>query len=109
VPYVANSCGGEISNKTFFKLQSPGYPVGYEANMSCSWLVHSPSGGKVYFRFIDINLQFSSSQCSGNHVILYDGAHAISQIIYEPVCDMGANRLYGKEKPFSSTGRLLVE
>lgn len=100
---VFNQCGGIIENVGNCSLQSPGYPLGHQENLNCTWTIQAPEGGKILFHFEEIMLNALSSKCSQNNVTLYDGNDK-TKIIYEPLCDMDLNNLDGK-KPFESTGR----
>lgn len=65
-------CGGVLQNASGL-IQSPGYPVTYNANSTCSWTIKAPPGHKITLSFRDFNLQ-GSSRCRYDWLDIYDGS-----------------------------------
>nr|CAD7261777.1 unnamed protein product [Timema shepardi] len=54
-------CGGSFSftedfNVTSYNFTSPGYPLGYEHNLNCEWIIQTPPGFHLQLVFNDVNL-----------------------------------------------------
>ena len=56
-------CGGDLNTK-FGAVTSPSYPVGYSDTFDCQWKITVSAGKRVFLRFTDFSLPFSSSSCT---------------------------------------------
>nr|CAD7455080.1 unnamed protein product [Timema tahoe] len=71
-------CGGSFSftedfNVTSYNLTSPGYPLGYEHNLNCEWLIQTPPGFHLQLVFNDVNLEAFDQCYSCDYVQVFSG------------------------------------
>lgn len=71
-----SECNKEIAlmgerNNTY-AFSSPGWPIGYAANLHCNWVFTSPPGTHLMLRIIAMNLE-ESSDCIADSVSVYSG------------------------------------
>lgn len=52
-------------------ITSPNYPVNYEPNMYCQWLLRTEPSHSILFKFSDFELE---DDCSSDSVQIYDGS-----------------------------------
>ena len=57
-------------------LTSANYPNNYNPNSADSWLITAPAGQTVTIYFVDFYMEYSSTSCQFDYVILYDGDSA---------------------------------
>ncbi|CAH3145006.1 unnamed protein product, partial [Pocillopora meandrina] len=67
ITIISSECG-VLVNST---LKSPGYPVGYPANMDCGYSVPIPPGGPMRIHFVDFDLELQSS-CRQDSPLCHD-------------------------------------
>ena len=82
-------CNATITDQPSCNIQSPSYPHGYDANMDCSWLIHSTSvTNRISLTFDDLKLKYDkrAGRCKGHHVTVFDGHDRNSKTLHGPVC-----------------------
>ncbi len=67
-------CGGLVVATEGF-ITSPGYPLKYENNLNCNWIVQVPEGHYIRYSFLDLSImltRFSQNNCSDDYVEIRD-------------------------------------
>ncbi|XP_072020163.1 LOW QUALITY PROTEIN: cubilin-like [Amphiura filiformis] len=66
-------CGSTlIASDTQANFSSPGYPVSYQNNLDCRWIIESPVGTTIRFNITDISIEYHYI-CYYDSVKVYDG------------------------------------
>ncbi|XP_043568146.1 deleted in malignant brain tumors 1 protein-like isoform X2 [Chiloscyllium plagiosum] len=86
-------CGGLLmaENGSF---SSPSYPLQYENNVECIWLIHVHNNQRIRLDFSEIRLE-DSSGCKTDYIMIFDGPSKSSPLI--------AKRCSGSELSFISS------
>ena len=57
-------CGRIVKVSNNGTVTSPNYPLSYDSNQNCTWLLSSEPGSKIVLRFIEFDLQpANGSEC----------------------------------------------
>ena len=85
------------------EFTTPNYPRKYAASKTCYWNINAPSGKRIELRFVDFNLE-SSSSCQYDYLEIYDGATSSASKLGSKLC--GSSR---PDNMFSSGNRLYLK
>ncbi|XP_069075234.1 uncharacterized protein [Pleurodeles waltl] len=66
-----DTCGGVLRGKAG-QFQSPGFPLSYQSDMKCKWVIESPVGHRVVLDFLKLVLE-EHRTCQYDYVLVYDG------------------------------------
>lgn len=75
-------CGGTFSLAQG-NITSPNYPMNYEPNTYCQWLLRTESSHSVLFKFTDFDLE---DDCTADSVQIYDGPEKRSDRLLLRTC-----------------------
>ncbi|XP_069476642.1 uncharacterized protein [Ambystoma mexicanum] len=65
-----DTCGGVLRGKAG-QFQSPGFPLSYQSDMDCTWVIESPVGHRVVLDFLQLALE-EHRTCQYDYVLVYD-------------------------------------
>ena len=67
-----DACNGPttMSLQEGISIESPGYPMLYQHDLSCNWLVNIPDIELVILTFDDVQLSNSNSSCLEDYIII---------------------------------------
>ncbi|XP_076602673.1 discoidin, CUB and LCCL domain-containing protein 2 isoform X1 [Chaetodon auriga] len=66
-----DGCGPSVLGPSSGTLSSLGYPGTYPNNTVCEWEISVPRGGRIHFRFAELDIE--DSDCRVNYLRLYNG------------------------------------
>ncbi|CAG2112441.1 unnamed protein product, partial [Medioppia subpectinata] len=73
-------CGGELEEKEYGSINSPGYPGKYAHNRDCYWLVRVPLGKRIQFHFATLQIE-RHPDCSFDYVEVFDGQRDVDVVL----------------------------
>uniref|UniRef100_A0A8C4QC07 Seizure related 6 homolog a n=1 Tax=Eptatretus burgeri TaxID=7764 RepID=A0A8C4QC07_EPTBU len=78
LPQCHAPCGGIFSTATGGRILSPGYPDGYNGNLSCIWFLTAPPGQRLHVHFERVSLAEDDDR-----LIISDGSMPTSPLLYD--------------------------
>ncbi|XP_075049280.1 embryonic protein UVS.2-like isoform X3 [Mixophyes fleayi] len=99
--YQCNVCANLLNNINGI-VNSANYPSAYPNDVSCVWLIRTPSG-QVTLNFNGFDIQ-SSPNCVSDYIKIYDGPSKTSPVLLDKTC--GTKLI---PSIVSSTNQMLVE